>query len=96
MPCSVRFETVYEPGEVTAVSYSSGKEISRDTLVTTGNASRIRLVPEKDNMNADGHDLIYVAVEMRAILPDSDLQTPLRKKIIPMMKQQLSADVPCS
>ncbi|SCY72266.1 beta-galactosidase [Lachnospiraceae bacterium XBB2008] len=77
MPCSARFETVYEPGEVSAVSYSSGKEISRDTLVTTGDASGIRLVPEKDDMKADGHDLIYVAVEIvdeeGRVVPDAEV-----------------------
>lgn len=63
-PYSVRFETTFQPGEVIAVSYQNGKEVSRATLVTTGSAQRIRLVPEKSVMAADGHDLIYVNIEI--------------------------------
>ena len=33
-----RFDTVYEPGEVTAISYESGKEIARSTLKTVSDA----------------------------------------------------------
>ncbi len=64
LPNSVRFETVYEPGEVVAVSYRGGKEVSRDLLVTTGKAAKIRLIPEKDGLRADGHDLLYVGIEV--------------------------------
>ncbi|MBP5554409.1 MAG: DUF4982 domain-containing protein [Lachnospiraceae bacterium] len=64
MPCSVRFETVYKAGEVTAVSYVSGKEVSRDSLVTTGDAAAVRLVFEKESMRADGHDLVYASAEV--------------------------------
>jgi len=64
MPNSVRFETVYQPGQVEAISYRSGKEISRDLLLTTGTPASIRLLPEKQEMQADGHDLIYVGIEI--------------------------------
>ncbi len=77
MPCSVKFETVYKAGEVTAVSYVAGKEVSRDSLVTTDEPSSVRLVFEKNSMNADGHDLIYVAVEVvdleGRIVPDAEV-----------------------
>ena len=65
MPCSVRFETSYEPGTVEAVSYRGGKEVSRDRLVTAGEAARIELIPEKETMKADGHDLIYINIVIR-------------------------------
>ena len=64
MPNSVRFETVYQPGKVEAISYRDGKEISRDMLLTTGTPASIRLLPEKQEMKADGHDLIYVGIEL--------------------------------
>ena len=64
MPCSVRFETIYEPGVVEAAGYCGGKEISRDRLTTAGEPARIALVPEKTAMQADGHDLIYVGIEI--------------------------------
>ncbi|MCR5178585.1 MAG: DUF4982 domain-containing protein [Lachnospiraceae bacterium] len=78
MPCSVTFETVYEPGKVESISFSGGKEISRDTLITAGEPAQIALIPEKDEMRADGHDVIYVEIEIRDkdgnIVPDTDLK----------------------
>lgn len=64
MPNSVRFETVYQPGKVEAISYRGDKEISRDILLTTGEAAEIRITPEKLEMKADGHDVIYVGIEV--------------------------------
>ena len=65
MPNSAHFETVYEPGEVVAVSYHGGKEISRDVLVTAGEPAELCLLPEKSEMKADGHDVICVGIELR-------------------------------
>lgn len=64
LPCSVRFETVYEPGIVEAVSYTEGREVSRAALTTAGRPSHLRITPEKTAMKADGHDLIYVNIEV--------------------------------
>ena len=77
MPNSARFETVYVPGKVEAVSYRGGKEISRDVLVTTTEAVEVSLIPEKTEMKPDGHDLIYVGIELRDkdgnLVPDATL-----------------------
>jgi len=77
MPNSVRFETVYKPGKVEAISYRDGKEISRDVLMTTQAPATIRLVPEKRKMKADGHDLIYVGIEVLdkdgLLVPDAEV-----------------------
>ena len=64
MPNSVKFDTVYVPGKVEAISYKDGKEVSRDTLVTTGAPARIRLIPEKSTLKADGHDAAYIGIEI--------------------------------
>ena len=64
LPLSFMFEAVYEPGEVTAISYKDGKEISRDTIRTTGKVAAIRLSPEKAELAADGHSLCYIPVEL--------------------------------
>lgn len=64
MPGSVRFETVYEPGKVEAISYVDGMEVSRAALETTGKPVSLRLLPEKTKLCADGHDLAYVGVEI--------------------------------
>lgn len=83
MPNSVRFETVYMPGKVEAVSYCGGKEISRDVLVTAGEVAEICLCPEKTEMLADGHDLIYVGIELKDkdgyVVPDASV--PLKVEV---------------
>ena len=83
MPYSARFETVYELGEVVAVSFRGGKEISRDVLVTAGEPVEIALVAEKSEMRADGHDLICVGIELRdkdgVVVPDAAV--PLSVKV---------------
>ncbi len=77
MPNSVRFETVYQPGKVEAISYRDGHEISRDVLVTAGSPVSIRLTPEKYEMKADGHDVICVGIEVLdengLIVPDAEI-----------------------
>ena len=52
--------TTYEPGEICAVAYKDGKEVSRYTLRSFGKPERIILSPEKENLVADGRDLLYV------------------------------------
>ena len=75
MPHSVRFETVYQPGKLEAISFAEGKEVSREELVTTGVPAGIRLVPEKQSARADGHDVIFVEVRIvdgeGRIVPDA-------------------------
>ena len=36
LPCSARFDTVYRPGRVEAVSYTDGQEVGRASLETAG------------------------------------------------------------
>lgn len=77
MPNSVSFETLYEPGKVEAISFCGGKEISRGELVTAGAPAKILLKPEKTEMKADGHDLIYVGIEIQDkdgnLVPDAEI-----------------------
>ena len=77
MPCSVRFETVYTPGRVEAVSYTDGQEVSRAVLETAGKPARLCLVPEKTVMKADGEDLAYVEIraedEHGNVVPDAEI-----------------------
>ena len=57
-----------------AVGRTGGKEVSRDTLKTVGEAKELVLIPERENLPADGHALCYVRVEIRdengLVLPD--------------------------
>lgn len=58
LPNSVIFETVYRPGELLAVSFRDGMEVSRGTLKTTKEAAALRLIPERAG------DFYYVGVEV--------------------------------
>jgi beta-galactosidase len=77
MPYSAIFDTVYEKGEVVAISYADGKEISRDSVKTTGKPCGIRLLPENKCLRANGHDLAYVGVEIidqdGNVVPDAEI-----------------------
>lgn len=42
-----QYNTVYEPGELTAVAYEGGVEIGRTSLKTSGKASKLTLHAEK-------------------------------------------------
>lgn len=77
MPYSVYFDTTYEAGKVEAISYAGGKEVSRDELLTTGEPAKVRLIPEKRELCADGHDLLYVKIEITDdegnVVPDAQI-----------------------
>lgn len=64
MPDTFVFDAVYEPGEVTAISFRKGEEVSRDSLVTAGEACALRIRADRVRMPADGHSLIYAQIEV--------------------------------
>ena len=70
------FDTVYEPGVLTAVSFSQGQEISSCTLHTTGVPAALRLTADRQILPADGHSVCYVTVEVvdeeGRLVPDTE------------------------
>ncbi len=86
LPRSVRFDAVYQPGEVVAVSYDGGKEVSRAVLTTAAKPVGIRLTPEKQSMKADGHDVIYVTVEI----------VDAQGRVVPYSEVKLEAETCCA
>ena len=80
LPNSVRFVLPYEKGVLEAVSYTDGMEVSRDRLATTGEPAEIRLIPEKKELRADGHDVVFVQIEIldQNGLLVTDAQIPLK------------------
>ncbi len=62
------FTVTYAPGTLTAVSYSGGEEVSRNSLSTVGSPETIVLRPETHSLKADGQDLCYISVEVCDIL----------------------------
>ncbi len=47
-----QYDTVYEPGELTAVAYENGEEVGRTSLKTAGKASKVALSAETYGMLA--------------------------------------------
>ena len=60
------FETTYEPGTLTAISYENGQEIGRSELATAG-AERALCVEKEEYVGLKNakQELVYVQVEMR-------------------------------
>ena len=51
--------TVYEKGEITAIAYRGGREISRYSLKTIGDAAALTVAPVREELKADRRDLCY-------------------------------------
>lgn len=64
LPYSARFETIFIPGVIEAVSYKNGVEISRDRMETAGKPARLVLTAEKTTMRADIDDVTYVNMQV--------------------------------
>ena len=54
----------YEKGTLTAIAYKGNKEISRDTLVTTGTPAHIYVTAEQTEFLADYRDLAYFDIQL--------------------------------
>ncbi|KFY08661.1 hypothetical protein V492_06018 [Pseudogymnoascus sp. VKM F-4246] len=57
-------DVVYEPGTVNVVVYKDGKRWSTDTVVTTGEATALRLTADRTSITADGEDLTFITAEV--------------------------------
>ena len=64
IPGTFLFSIQYQPGTLETVGYANGREVSRGTLKTTGEAKKIRLTAERDRLQADGASLAYVWAEI--------------------------------
>jgi beta-galactosidase len=60
----VEFDVTYQPGEITAVGYSNGKETGRSSLHTAGAPAALRLTTDRAQLRATYGDLAYVTVEV--------------------------------
>lgn len=59
------FETIYEPGTLTAVVYENGEEISRSTLSTVKAEQKLVMKAEEGVYASDENTLIYIPIEIR-------------------------------
>lgn len=63
-----RYAATYEPGRIEAVSYASGREVSRQILESPGMAQRVQIHLENDALAADGQALCFA----RIVVTDQD------------------------
>jgi len=58
------FTLPYKTGELKSVGVIDNKEVETTILQTSGNAAKIRLIPDRSKISADGQDLSFVTVEV--------------------------------
>ena len=58
------WRVTFHPGTVSIVSRKDGKEVARREIKTASEPARIKLVPDRSVINADGKDLAYFTVEI--------------------------------
>ena len=58
------WEVPYSPGSLRVVGYVDGKSVAEKTIKTSGKPARVRLVPDRSTLAADGCDLSYVTVRI--------------------------------
>jgi beta-galactosidase len=61
-----RFEwqVPYQPGILRAVAYNAGSEVAADEVRTAGAPARVRLIPDRATIAADGRDLSFIAARV--------------------------------
>lgn len=64
-PRLATLETVYGPGELTAVAFRGGVEVGRTSLVSAVGPTRLTATTDRAELRADDTDLAHVAIELR-------------------------------
>jgi beta-galactosidase len=57
-------DVIYKPGELRVVAYKDGKPWAEEVVRTTGEPARIKLQPDRTEIQADGNDLSFVTVRV--------------------------------
>jgi beta-galactosidase len=58
------WQVPYAPGTLRAVAMQDGKEVAVDQVRTAGPAAKIRLIPDRDQIDDDGQDLSFITVRI--------------------------------
>ena len=58
------WQVPYAPGELKAVAYHDGRQVAADAVRTAGAPAKIRLIPDRAAIAADGDDLSFVTVRI--------------------------------
>ena len=57
-------DVVYQPGEVSVVTYKGGKLWAKSSVRTVGNAAKLKLTADRSTINSEGSDLSFISVEV--------------------------------
>jgi beta-galactosidase len=58
-------EVVYQPGELKVIAYKNGVEWAENTKRTTGKASQLSVEADRQVIQSDGTDLVYITVQIQ-------------------------------
>lgn len=58
------WDVVYKPGTLMARGFKNGKKVMEETIKTTGEASSLQLIPNKETSLANGEDVVVVTVKL--------------------------------
>ena len=58
------WQVPYQPGVLKAVAYQNGKQAAVDEMRTAGAPAKVKLVPDRATIQADGDDLSFVTVRI--------------------------------
>ncbi|MDP9697646.1 beta-galactosidase [Paenibacillus intestini] len=73
------FDTIYQPGELTAVAYVNGQETGRMKLQSAGEELELAVKVDRESLQATGSDLAYINISLRDGM--GTLQTAVDRKV---------------
>ncbi len=56
-------DVTFEPGELKAIAYKEGEKIGEESIKTAGEPYELRLISDRDTVDAHGMSLIYITIE---------------------------------
>lgn len=74
-----KYELVYEPGELKAVSYKAGGILSYSTIRTAGKPYRLKITPEPMNLRVPDQRLIFAVIE---IVDENGELVPVNNQVV--------------
>jgi len=60
----LQWQVPFQPGTLKAVAYKGGAQVAMKEMRTAGPAARIRLIPDRNAIAADGDDLSFITVRI--------------------------------
>ena len=73
------FTLAYQPGTLRAVGVENGQEKESVTLKTANEAKSVRLTADRQQVKADGQDLVYITVEL---LDENGVKNPVANNLL--------------